>query len=86
MENMRVKMVALLLMMVFVSAQGKSCFNTCMKRCSGSIIGCLATCIRDCAHKKSSVSDVASPAAEPPSSAASYVLQRGGSDLEEGEQ
>lgn len=81
MENMRVKWVALLLMMVLASAQGKSCFGTCMKRCSGSIIGCLATCIHDCAHKKSSVSDVASP----PSSAASYVLQRGGSDLEEGE-
>ena len=78
MENMRTKMVALLLMMVFASAHG-TCFIDCMKGCSGSVIACIAHCIGNC-HNPSGSNDTSVP-----SSVASPVSQRGGPELKEGE-
>ena len=77
MENMRVKMVSLLLMMVFVSAHG-DCYNDCMQGCSGYVAVCSFDCVNRCYSPPHN-----SKAAIPPYR---HVLQRGGADLKEGEQ
>ena len=77
MENMRAKMVALLLMMVFVSVHG-DCYDDCMKRCIGPDVVCSFDCVNRCSRPPHN------PKAEIPPSR--HVLHRGGLDLEDGKQ
>ena len=78
MENMRAKMVAMLLMMVFVSAHG-DCYDDCMRSC----VGFFETCSPSCTDKCYPVHPPRKIKATAP---ASHAFQRGGPDLKEGEQ
>ena len=77
MENMRGKVVALLLMMVFVSAHG-DCYDDCMKGCTKFPATCDVDCRLHCSRD--------SNAEMLPSSAPSHVFHRGGPELKEGEE